>query len=96
MWERTPLLGTLSAGGNYTITYNGSNFTITKQRSGNNLESDFRIGCNGETSIVLTAVSLIGLAVNYSSSNQSIATVSNNSISKITGLHVSQHHKQET
>ncbi|WP_158729335.1 MBG domain-containing protein [Flavobacterium sp. I-STPA6A] len=72
--------GTLSAGGNYTITYNGSNFTITKADQVITWNQTLGFGCNGETSIVLTAVSNSGLAVNYASSNANIASVSNNSL----------------
>ncbi|PJJ06974.1 SprB-like repeat protein [Flavobacterium sp. 1] len=72
--------GTLSAGGNYTITYNGSNFTITKADQVITWNQTLELGCNGETSIVLTAVANSGLAVNYASSNTNIATVSNNSL----------------
>ena len=38
------------------------------------------LGCNGETSLVMTAVSNSGLAVNYTSSNPTIASVANNSL----------------
>ncbi|WP_180909165.1 MBG domain-containing protein, partial [Flavobacterium salmonis] len=72
--------GTLSAGGNYTIMYNGSNFTITKADQVITWNQTLGLGCNGETSIVLTAVANSGLAVNYASSNTNIATVSNNSL----------------
>ncbi|WP_167445777.1 MBG domain-containing protein [Flavobacterium limicola] len=72
--------GTLSAGANYTITYNGSNFTITKADQVITWNQTLGFDCNGETSIVLTAVANSGLAVNYASSNANIATVSNNSL----------------
>ncbi|CAH0336459.1 hypothetical protein FVB9288_02161 [Flavobacterium sp. CECT 9288] len=72
--------GTLSAGGNYTITYNGSNFTITKADQVITWNQTLGFGCNGATSIVLTAASNSGLAVNYASSNSNIASVSNNSL----------------
>ncbi|WP_281310382.1 MBG domain-containing protein [Flavobacterium flavigenum] len=72
--------GTLSAGGNYTITYNGSDFTITKANQVITWNQTLGLGCDGETSIVLTAVANSGLAVNYASSNATIATVSNNSL----------------
>ncbi|WP_417939915.1 MBG domain-containing protein [Flavobacterium sp. RS13.1] len=72
--------GTLTAGGNYTIMYNGSNFTITKADQVITWNQTLGLGCNGETSIVLTAVANSGLAVNYTSSNTNIASVSNNSL----------------
>jgi hypothetical protein len=73
--------GTLSAGSNYTSTYVGSNFNITKADQiiswGQTLES----GCDGEpTTIILTATSNSGLAITYASSNTNVATVSNNSL----------------
>jgi hypothetical protein len=72
--------GNLSAGANYTVTYNSSNFTITKADQVITWNQTLGFGCNGETSIVLTAVSNSGLAVNYASANANIATVSNNSL----------------
>jgi hypothetical protein len=72
--------GTLSAGGNYTIMYNGSNFTITKANQVITWNQTLGLGCNGETSIVMTAVANSGLAVNYASSNATITSVSNNSL----------------
>ncbi|MCF6140582.1 T9SS type A sorting domain-containing protein [Flavobacterium sp. K77] len=72
--------GTLSAGGNYTITYNGSNFTITKADQLITWNQTLGFGCNGETNVVLTAVTNSGLAVNYTSSNSNIVTISNNSL----------------
>ncbi|WP_024982411.1 MBG domain-containing protein [Flavobacterium succinicans] len=72
--------GSLSAGGNYTITYNGSNFTITKADQVITWNQTLGLGCNGETSLVMTAVANSGLAVNYTSSNATIASVSNNSL----------------
>jgi hypothetical protein len=72
--------GTLSAGGNYTIMYNDSNFTITKANQVITWDQTLGLGCNGETSIVMTAVANSGLAVNYASSNATITSVSNNSL----------------
>ncbi|CAN1565968.1 Secretion system C-terminal sorting domain [Flavobacteriaceae bacterium] len=72
--------GTLSAGGNYSITYISSNFTINKADQVITWNQTLAFGCNGETNIVLTAVSNSGLVVNYASSNANIASVSNNSL----------------
>ncbi|MBF4473742.1 MBG domain-containing protein, partial [Flavobacterium sp. HJJ] len=72
--------GTLSAGTNYSITYISKDFTITKADQVITWNQTLGLGCNGETSIVLTAVANSGLAVNYTSSNTNIATVSNNSV----------------
>ncbi|MGL3001614.1 MBG domain-containing protein, partial [Flavobacterium sp. RSSB_23] len=72
--------GSLSAGGNYTIMYNGSNFTITKADQVITWNQTLGLGCDGATSLVMTAVANSGLAVNYTSSNATIASVSNNSL----------------
>ncbi|MGL2994952.1 MBG domain-containing protein [Flavobacterium sp. TSSA_36] len=72
--------GSLSAGGNYTIMFNGANFTITKADQVITWNQTLGLGCNGETSLVLTAISTSGLAVNYTSSNTTIASLSNNSL----------------
>ena len=72
--------GTLNAGGNYTIMFNGSDFTITKADQVITWNQTLGLGCNGETSLVMTAVSNSGLAVNYTSSNPTIASVANNSL----------------
>ena len=72
--------GTLSAGNNYTITYAGNDFTITKADQTITWNQTLGFGCDGETTIVLTATSSSGLPVNYTSSNTNIATVSNNSL----------------
>ncbi|OAZ02840.1 MBG domain-containing protein [Flavobacterium succinicans] len=72
--------GSLSAGSNYTILYNGSNFTITKADQAITWNQTLGLGCNGETSLVMTAVASSGLAVNYTSSNPAIASVSNKSV----------------
>ena len=72
--------GTLNAGGNYTIMFNGSDFTITKADQVITWNQTLGLGCIGETSLVMTAVSNSGLAVNYTSSNPTIASVANNSL----------------
>ncbi|WP_159434575.1 MBG domain-containing protein, partial [Flavobacterium flevense] len=69
--------GTLSAGINYIITYTGANFSITKADQIITWNQSLGLGCDGETSLVLTAVSNSGLAVNYTSSNTNVATISN-------------------
>ncbi|RWX01385.1 MBG domain-containing protein [Flavobacterium cerinum] len=69
--------GSLSAGANYTITYVGNDFTITKADQTITWNQTLESGCDGETTIVLTATSSSGLPVNYTSSNTDIATVSN-------------------
>ncbi|MFL9831662.1 MBG domain-containing protein, partial [Flavobacterium sp. ST-87] len=72
--------GTLTAGANYSITYNSSNFSITKADQLITWNQTLGLGCDGENSLVLTATSSSGLAVNYTSSNSTIATVSDNTL----------------
>jgi hypothetical protein len=60
--------------------YNGSNFTITKADQVITWNQTLGLGCNGETSLVMTAAANSGLPVNYASSNATIASVSNNSL----------------
>jgi len=69
--------GNLSAGANYAITYVGNDFTITKADQTITWNQTIDLGCDGETTTVLTATSSSGLPVSYTSSNTNIATVSN-------------------
>ncbi|TRX04688.1 T9SS type A sorting domain-containing protein [Flavobacterium gawalongense] len=69
--------GSLSAGSNYSITYIGDNFIITKADQTITWGQTLGQGCDGETTVILTATSSSGLPVSYSSSNSNIATISN-------------------
>jgi hypothetical protein len=69
--------GNLNAGANYAITYVGNDFIITKADQTITWNQTLESGCDGETTIVLTATSNSGLPVSYTSSNTDIATVSN-------------------
>ncbi|MBP6181431.1 MBG domain-containing protein [Flavobacterium sp.] len=69
--------GSLSAGSNYSITYIGNNFIIIKADQTITWGQTLGLGCDGETSVILTATSSSGLPVSYISSNSNIATISN-------------------
>ncbi|RVT79581.1 hypothetical protein EOD40_00265 [Flavobacterium sufflavum] len=69
--------GSLSAGANYTISYVGKDFTITKANQTITWNQILELGCDGVTTAVLTATSSSGLPVSYTSSNTNIATISN-------------------
>ncbi len=73
--------GTLTAGMNYTISYVGANFTITKANQTITWSQDLALGCDGVSSTTLTAVSSSGLPVSYTSSNTNVATVFNTILS---------------
>jgi len=72
--------GNLSAGSNYSISYVANNFSITKSNQIITWNQTLGMGCDGETTIALTAVSNSGLPVTYTSSNTNIASVSNSSL----------------
>ncbi|TDE28224.1 T9SS type A sorting domain-containing protein [Flavobacterium ranwuense] len=69
--------GSLSAGSNYSTTYIGDNFIITKADQTITWGQTLGLGCDGETTVILTAISSSGLPVSYSSSNSNIVTISN-------------------
>ncbi|MFL9832395.1 MBG domain-containing protein, partial [Flavobacterium sp. ST-87] len=72
--------GTLTAGANYSITYNSSNFSITKADQLITWNQTLGLGCDGENSLVLTATSSSGLPVSYTSSNNNLVSISGNSL----------------
>ena len=72
--------GTLSIGSNYTITYIGTVFTITKADQIISWNQTLGSGCDGTNTIALTAVSSSGLPISYVSSNTNTVTVSNSSL----------------
>jgi hypothetical protein len=67
--------GTLSAGSGYLITFVGANFDIVKADQVIVWNQNLEVGCNNETTIILTASASSGLPVTYNSSNSNIATV---------------------
>ena len=67
--------GTLSAGSGYLITFVGANFDIVKADQIIVWNQDLEVGCNNETTVILTASASSGLPVTYNSSNSNIATV---------------------
>jgi hypothetical protein len=72
--------GSLSAGSNYAMSYVGADFSITKADQIITWNQTLGLGCDGETTTVLTATSNSGLPVSYISSNTNIATISNGSL----------------
>ncbi|WP_310558626.1 LamG-like jellyroll fold domain-containing protein [Flavobacterium sp.] len=75
--------GTLSAGPNYIVTYVGANFTITKASQTITWVQDLVIGCDDELTYSLNATSSSGLAVNYTSQDNSIATITGSTLNII-------------
>ncbi|HET6255312.1 MAG TPA: MBG domain-containing protein [Puia sp.] len=69
-------IGTLSAGGKYTISYTGNNLTITKASQQITWSQSLAVGCNNKSQVQLNATTSSGLPVTYSVSDTSIATVS--------------------
>jgi hypothetical protein len=69
-------VGTLSAGRNYTIGYTGNLFTIDKASQQINWSQSLVVGCNTQSQLQLTAAATSELAVTYSVSDTTVATVS--------------------
>ncbi|MBA4277205.1 T9SS type A sorting domain-containing protein, partial [Flavobacterium sp.] len=65
---------------NYTLIYVGADLTIVKANQTITWNQSLRYGCEGETTVVLTAVSNSGLPVSYTSSNSNLVSVSGNSL----------------
>ncbi|HVS98386.1 MAG TPA: MBG domain-containing protein [Puia sp.] len=70
--------GSITAGGNYSISYTGNNLTITRSSQHISWTQDLLVGCNSNTKITLNATASSGLPVTYSVSDPSVATVSGN------------------
>jgi len=71
-------IGSLSAGGNYTISYTGNFLTITKAAQQITWSQSLIVGCNATSQVQLSATASSDLAVTYSVSDTSVATVSGN------------------
>jgi len=71
-------IGSLSAGGSYTIRYVGNNLTITIGSQQITWNQSLIVGCNSTTQVQLNATASSGLPVTYTVSNPHIATVSGN------------------
>jgi predicted outer membrane repeat protein len=72
--------GTLTAGDNYTITYTGNDFEITKADQVITWNQTLVSNCEGVSTNVLTASSNSGLPITYVSSNLDVVTISNNEL----------------
>ena len=68
-------IGSLSAAGNYNISYIGNNLTITKAGQEIAWSQNLSVGCVATTQIQLAASASSGLPVTYSISDNSVATV---------------------
>lgn len=77
-------LGTLSAGGNYTIVFTGNELTITIGSQKIAWTQRLIVGCNTVTQIQLTATASSGLPVSYSVSDPTVASVSGNTLTLLT------------
>jgi MBG domain (YGX type) len=71
-------IGSLRAGSNYTISYTGNFLTITKASQQIKWSQSLLVGCNTTSKVSLTATASSNLAVTYSVSDTSVATVSGN------------------
>ncbi len=74
------MIGSLSAGGNYTIHYTGNFLTITVGSQTITWNQSLVVGCNSTTQVLLNATASSGLPVTYTVSNKSIATVSGDTL----------------
>jgi hypothetical protein len=72
------MIGTLSAGGNNSISFLGNNFTITRALQQINWDQRLSIGCNASTQVQLTATATSGLPITYTVSDNNIATIAGN------------------
>jgi hypothetical protein len=70
--------GTLSPGGNYTMSFTGNYLTITKDTQDITWDQSLLVGCNDTTDVILNATTTSGLPVTYKVSDPEIATVSGN------------------
>ena len=73
------LQGSLDAGINYVITYNGANLTITKANQTITF-GPLPTATVGDPPFTLSATASSGLAVTYSSDNTGVATISGNTV----------------
>ncbi|MGN6438947.1 MAG: MBG domain-containing protein [Agriterribacter sp.] len=71
---------TLTAGSNYTISYGGNTFTITKAAQTITWNQELVTGCNDGNPITLTATASSSLPVTYTVANTSVATISGNTL----------------
>jgi hypothetical protein len=71
-------IGSLSAGGNYTIGYTGNYLKITVASQQITWGQSLTVGCNDTTQLQLTAAASSGLPVTYSVSDTSVAKVFGN------------------
>lgn len=76
--------GSLAAGNNYTISYVGNQFTITKAPQVITWIQDLTIGCTADiTPVQLNATANSGLTVSYTIANTGVATVGGNTLTPV-------------
>jgi len=68
--------GSLSPGGNYTLTYTGNNLIITIAPQRITWGQSLIVGCTDQTKVQLTATASSGLPVTYTVADPNIASVS--------------------
>ena len=73
-------VGSLSAGGNYTIAYTGNYLTITKATQQITWAQNLTVGCNSVSQVLLTGVASSGLPITYSVSDPAIAKISGDTL----------------
>ena len=73
-------LGSLSAGGNYTIDFISNDLTITIASQQIAWGQSLLVGCNDTTDVYLTATASSGLPITYSVSDPTIARVSGDTL----------------
>ncbi|RAJ83374.1 IPT/TIG domain-containing protein [Chitinophaga dinghuensis] len=71
--------GSINPGNNYTLTFTGNTFTITKATQTISWSQSLAIGCDNNKTIQLNATSNSGLPVSYSTSSN-IATINGNTL----------------
>jgi len=72
--------GTISAGGNYTISFTGNYLTITIASQQITWVQNLVIGCSNSTKVQLTATASSGLPVSYSVSDPGVASISGSTL----------------
>ncbi|WP_125723486.1 T9SS type A sorting domain-containing protein [Flavobacterium ustbae] len=69
-------LGSISAGADYTIVFNGAEFEITKANQTITWNQTLEFGCTDSNTVTLTATADSGLPVSYTIANAALGTIS--------------------
>ncbi|MBS1665828.1 MAG: T9SS type A sorting domain-containing protein [Bacteroidetes bacterium] len=73
-------LGSLSAGGNYTLVFTSDYLSITQAQQQITWDQVLKVGCGAVMQIKLTASSSSGLPISYTVSDPSVATINGNTL----------------